>query len=459
MLELAPNRRAAMSSTGANSDGTAGGEPPVVVLGGGVSGLVAADILAQAGQQVVILEPYDRLGGNQRSLNIGPYTFDIGSFIFFAGSPFFRRFPGAEAVCHPAQIAVDRVTPQGRISRYPFSIVDDLVRRGPIEIALTFLSLGYGRVRHRRPVSAGSFARYHLGERLFAQSGLRAYIQRLCGIPADEVDYRFAEKRMNWIAQAVSVGPLTNRLRRFGKAPVAGPAVLVRPRDGFERLFDQVGAQLRAGGVQIHLGSTLQKIEAQGGGFVVTTSRGVFAASRIISSLPLTVTADACGIETGEQIRSLPLLSLFVAFTGDLGFKSEVLYNFSDIGSWKRLTVHSRIYGRADDRDYLSVEVPLALGPSDANAEFTAFLAFMEDHGLMTGEAELVGHELTDFAYPTYAHGSIDASEALIDQIEQTGVEMLGRQGRFDYIPTASKATQLVAERLAQVPIDPVRRP
>lgn len=228
--------------------------------------------------------------------------------------------------------------------------------------------------------------------------------------------------------------------------------MLVRPREGFERLFDQVGAQLRAGGVQIHLGGELQKIEAQGGGFLVTTSAGVFAASRVISSLPLTVTAEACGIDAGDQIRSLPLLSLFVAFTGDLGFKSEVLYNFSDSGSWKRLTVHSRIYGQtADGRDYLSVEAPLALGPSDADREFTAFLAFMRDHGLMAGEAELVGHELTEFAYPTYAHGSIDASEALIDKIEQTGVEMLGRQGRFDYIPTASKATQLVAERLAQV--------
>ena len=459
MLELAPNRRAAMSSAGAHSSRAAGGEPPVVVLGGGVSGLVAADLLAAAGQEVVILEPYDRLGGNQRSLNIGPYTFDIGSFIFFAGSPFFRRFPAAEAVCHPARIAVERVTPQGRISKYPFSLVDDLFRRGPIEIVRTFLSLGYGRLRRRRRESAGSFARYHLGERLFAQSGLRAYIQRLCGIPADEVDYRFAEKRMNWIAQAVSLGPIAARVRRFGKAQAAGPAVLVRPREGFERLFDQVGAQLRAEGVQIHLGSVLQKIEPQDGGFLVTTSRGVFAASRIISSLPLTMTAEACGVEPGDQIRSLPLLSLFVVFDGDLGFKSQVLYNFSDIGSWKRLTVHSMIYGQADGRDYLSVEVPLALGPSDADHEFAAFLAFMHDHGLLAGEAELVGHELTDFAYPTYARGSIDASEALIDQIEQTGVEMLGRQGRFDYIPTASKATQLVVERLAQVPHDPVRRP
>lgn len=459
MLELVTDRHAAISSGGVDLDRAAGGEHPVVVLGGGVSGLVAADILAAAGRQVVILEPYDRLGGNQRSLNIGSYTFDIGSFIFFAGSPFFRRFPGAEAVCHPARISVDRVTPQGRISRYPFSVAHDLFRRGPIEVARTFLSLGYSRIRHRRPTSAGSFARYHLGERLFGQSGLRAYIQRLCGIPADEVDYRFAEKRMNWIAQTVSLGSIANRLRRLGKAPVTGPAVLVRPREGFERLFGQVGAQLRAVGVQIHLNSRLQTIRAQGEGFKVTTSRGAFLASRVISSLPLTMTAEACGIEAGDQIRSLPLLSLFIAFAGDLGFKSEVLYNFSDVGSWKRLTVHSRIYGQADGRDYLSVEVPLALGPSDAAREFAAFLAFMDDHGLMAGEAELVGHELTDFAYPTYARGSLDASEALIDQIERTGVEMLGRQGRFDYIPTASKATQLAAERLAQVSPAPAGRP
>lgn len=431
-----------------------GGGHPVVILGGGVSGLVAADIIAATGQEVVLLEPYDHLGGNQRSRNIGPFTFDIGSFVFFASSPFFKRFPGAEAVCQPAQIAVDRFTPQGRISKYPFSVADDLFRRGPIEVARTFLSLGYGRIKHRRPESAGSFARYHLGDRLFAQSGLQAYIQRLCGVPADEVDYRFAEKRMNWIAQTVSFGPVVHRFLNAARAPPAATSqVLVRPREGFERLFAQVAEQLSASNVQIHLDSRLEKIETLEEGFRVTTSQGAFAASRVISSLPLTATAQACGMEASGEIRSLPLLSLFVAFAGDLGFNSEVLYNFSDVGSWKRLTAHSRIYGQAEGREYFSVEVPLALGPSDPGQEFAAFLAFMTDHGLMRGEAELVGHELTDFAYPTYARGSIDASEALIDRIEQTGVEMLGRQGRFDYIPTASKATELVAERLAPSPV------
>ena len=421
---------------------------PIVILGGGVSGLVAADILASVGHQVIILEPYDRLGGNQHSRNIGPYTFDIGSFVFFAGSPFFKRFPEAEAVCVPANIRVERVTPQGRISTYPFSLADDLFRRGPVEVAQTFLSLVRGRIADRKPKSAGSFARYYLGDRLFTQSGLRAYIQRLCGIPADEVEYRFAEKRMGWIARAVGLEAIASRLRP-GAAQAAEPASLVRPREGFEVLYDQVAAQLAGRGVEIHLNSQLERIDVLDEGFQVRTQKGLFTASRVISSLPLTVTAEACGIAAGKGIESLPLLSLYVTHAGDLGFRSEVLYNFSDAGSWKRLTVYSRIYGEADGKHYLCVEAPQALGPSDPETEFAAFRDFMRSHGLMQGDTELVGHDVTAFAYPTYAHGSIDASEALIERIEKIGVEMLGRQGRFDYIPTASRATQLVAERLS----------
>ncbi len=422
----------------------------VVVLGGGVSGLVAADMLADAGERVILLEPYDRLGGNQHSTNIGPYTFDIGSFIFFSGSPFFRRFPGAEAVCQPAQIVADRITPQGRISRYPFSVADDLIWRGPIEVALTGLSLIWGRIASRAPRSAGSFARYYLGRRLFVQSGLEAYITRLCGIPADEVEHQFAEKRMNWIARALSFGTMAGIFRP--KAPGSGPTVLARPRAGFEVLFAEAAAQLEAKGVEIRLNSSLDKIERTADGFeVTTTNRGVKAA-RVISSLPLVVTAQACGLPAPEIIQSLPLLSLYIAFDGDLGFPSQVLYNFTPTGSWKRLTVHSKVYGKVEGREFLSVEVPLARGLRDADQEFEAFLAFMRDHGLMAGHAMLIGHERTDFAYPTYAHGSMAASEALIDEIEATGVEMLGRQGRFDYIPTASRATELVAERLGAKP-------
>ncbi|MGH6911636.1 MAG: NAD(P)-binding protein, partial [Phenylobacterium sp.] len=233
---------------------------PVVILGAGVSGLVAADVLAAAGHQVIILEPYERLGGNQRSRTIGDYTFDIGSFVFVAGSPFFRRFPAAEALCLPARIRVNRITPQGRISRYPYSVADDLLRRGPVEIVRTFLSLCHGRLTSSKPESAASFARYHLGDRLFTQSGLQAYIRRLCGVSADEVEYRFADKRMAWITRTLSFSALAARLRPRPKTAAAQPANLVRPREGFEALFAPVAAHLAARGVTIRLNCAIEGI-------------------------------------------------------------------------------------------------------------------------------------------------------------------------------------------------------
>jgi len=425
---------------------------PVAILGAGVSGLVAADVLASAGHEVIVLEPYERLGGNQRSRTIGDCTFDIGSFVFVAGSPFFRRFPAAEALCLPARIRVNRITPQGRISDYPYSIADDLLRRGPVEIVRTFLSLCYGRLAGSKPESAASFARYHLGDRLFTQSGLRAYIRRLCGVSADEVEYRFAQKRMAWIARTLSFSELAARLRPRSMTAAAQPASLVRPREGFEALFAPVAAHLAERGVTIRLNCGIESIAPCATGFQISTSQGVVSASRVISSIPLKITAQAVGIAAGGGVESLPLLTLYVACEGDLGFEAEVLYNFSDEGSWKRLTAHSRIYGQVDGRHYLSVEAPLAHGSREAAAEFAAFLAFMRRHGLMRGPAELVGHDVTDYAYPIYARGSMDASEALMDRIEATGVELLGRQGRFDYIPTATRATQLAVERMNRAP-------
>jgi protoporphyrinogen oxidase len=251
---------------------------------------------------------------------------------------------------------------------------------------------------------------------------------------------------MAWISRTLSAGSLAARLRP--RAPAVQPASLVRPREGFEALFAPVAAQLASHGVAIRLNCAIERIESAAGGFRVTTSQGVVPASRVVSSIPLKTTAQALGIATNDDVRSLSLLTLYVAYEGDPGFDAEVLYNFSDEGSWKRLTVHSRIYGEAGGRHYLSVEAPLAAGPAEAEAEFVAFLAFMRQRGLMTGPAELVGHDVTGHAYPVYARGSMAASEALMARVEATGVELLGRQGRFDYIPTATRATQLAVERL-----------
>ena len=65
-----------------------------IVLGAGISGLVSASILLNQGyQRVLIVDEYDHVGGNHIDVQIGEYTFDIGSFIFQDDSPLLRHLP------------------------------------------------------------------------------------------------------------------------------------------------------------------------------------------------------------------------------------------------------------------------------------------------------------------------------------------------------------------------------
>ena len=51
---------------------------------------------------VLILDEYPTIGGNHISVDIGDYTYDIGSFIFSETSQFLAHFPELLPLYHPA---------------------------------------------------------------------------------------------------------------------------------------------------------------------------------------------------------------------------------------------------------------------------------------------------------------------------------------------------------------------
>ena len=61
--------------------------PRVVVVGGGVTGLVAARALAKAGLDVVVCEADAHPGGQVRSLDINGVVIDVGAEAVHLGAP------------------------------------------------------------------------------------------------------------------------------------------------------------------------------------------------------------------------------------------------------------------------------------------------------------------------------------------------------------------------------------
>jgi len=77
---------------------------------------------------------------------------------------------------------------------------DDLLAAGPVEWFLILSSVLFARIVPRKMVNANVFAAFWIGDRLFNRSGLRHYMDRFYSLPAEEIDVKFAEKRMERFA-------------------------------------------------------------------------------------------------------------------------------------------------------------------------------------------------------------------------------------------------------------------
>jgi protoporphyrinogen oxidase len=432
-------------------DRTADARPAVaadydaLVLGAGISGLVSASVLVGQGcSRVLVVDSYDHVGGNHIDRAIGPYTFDVGSFIFQDDSPLLHHFP--ELLDHyvPILPSWGRLNPQGVVTAYPISIRDDILAAGPVGIARIFGSVAFARLFQRNVANARDFARFWIGDHLLRRSGLEAYMERFYGLPPDQIDIELAQKRMGWISEHARLSNLARRLVPRG-APGPTNRQMARPRAGFAALYAPARQRLEARGVTFQLGADLQTLARTESGFALRIGGRTITASRAISTIPVDHASALAGLPSAEPLRTIRLISLFFSFAGRRGFDQSVLYNFAHDGAWKRITVYSDFYGKAADREYFTVEViggPSIASIDEAEADFRRHVAA---NRLFDGDLTLEGGSVLDNAYPIYSRGAQATADAAIAALRAMGVESFGRQGAFDYQPTA-RVTTLQAE-------------
>lgn len=413
-----------------------------IVLGAGISGLVSASTLVRMGcKRILVVDEYNHLGGNHIDWSSNGYTFDIGSLIFQDDSPLLEHFP--ELLPHYVHIHPRwaRLNPQGRVTAYPVSVRDDILADGPLVTAKILASALYARLFHRKMESAEDFARYWIGSCLLKRSGLRTYMHRFYGIQPDRIDIDLARKRMLWISENASISSILKKLKPRPKAVGRKNRQLARPKEGFAPLYEVARKKLESSGTQFRLGTSLKAVRKTDGGFEVSTDAGSFRAANLVSTIPVKQAAALCGLRQGAALESITLITLYFSFSGERGFDEAVIYNFSDLGAWKRLTVYSDFYGKVKDREYFAVEVIsnfLGGGVEDAERDFRTHVT---DSGLFSGDLTLEGSQVLKNAYPIYSRGSQQQADSAISALRDFGITSLGRQGAFNYQPTARVST------------------
>jgi hypothetical protein len=93
-----------------------------IVLGAGVAGLVATKLLQDAGyRRILIIDEYKTIGGNHIDCSFGPYTFDVGTILFYDNSSLLSHFPELIDNYRRISYKFSRITPDGSIRDYPLS--------------------------------------------------------------------------------------------------------------------------------------------------------------------------------------------------------------------------------------------------------------------------------------------------------------------------------------------------
>ncbi len=411
-----------------------------IVLGAGISGLVSASVLADQGfKRIAVIDEFPKVGGNHVDVAAGGYSFDIGSFIFQDDSPLLEHFPEILPLYIPISISLGRLTPKGAITRYPISPKDDIIAPGPVHWLRIAASVAYARLFQFRKRNAQEFARYWMGSYFLKQSGLQDYLERFNGVPSTKVDIEFARKRMGWIKEHASIRTHVERLFQ----PLSPPTntQLARPLEGFEFLYAQAVDKLKSKGVQFFLNTSVERIERKPCGLSLRAGDTAFETPKLVSTIPLHIILDMCGMEPVQSLQSVQLTSLFFSFEGERGFDQPILFNFSHAGAWKRLTMHSDFYGRINGREFFNVEVTLKAlegSPVEAAEDFRRHVAA---NNIFRGDLRLEGSRVTTDAYPIYSNNSMAKAEETIRRLREFGIESFGRQGGFDYQPTARVST------------------
>ena len=412
-----------------------------IILGAGISGLVAASILSSQDEEILITDEYNHIGGNHIDISIGSYTFDIGSFIFQDDSPLLDHFPELLPLYVPIDPIWGRLTPQGVVTEYPFSVKDDLATAGPIAWVRIAASVLFARLTRRNPRNARDFANFYMGRYLVHRTGLGYYMERFYGLPSEKIELRFAEKRMLWIKEHANPWKALSLFKPQSRRPLPKNKQLARPHEGYDRLYKVAAEQLRRRGVDIKLGTKIISIDKKDNDFIVNTVDGRLISKRIISTIPITRLKNLLGWSNEESLKSVRLITLFFSFAGRRGFSQSILYNFSHEGAWKRLTVYSDFYGHRNGREYFAVEVNSMAVNNSLEEAASNFQCHMFKQGLFVGDLNIEGSRMTDFAYPIYGDGATQILDETIAELRRFGIESIGRQGAFDYQPTARDST------------------
>ncbi|MFP8965807.1 FAD-dependent oxidoreductase [Pokkaliibacter sp. CJK22405] len=437
-------------------------DAPIVVLGGGPAGLMAAWQLQEAGKSVVVLEKAQEAGGMCATLSFqgkeGDYRFDYGGHRFITKNPKLLDFVDelmGESLLHAERKSVIRF--RNRTYDYPLS-AGNLLKNAPFSL-LAGAAIDWLKMPFRRRIGKNedcSFAEWitnRFGKTLY-QHFFEGYTRKLWGIEP-------ATLSADWAGQRISLIDLKDVVRRLWQRGPTTPRTYARkyryPKLGFGQIFTTLHERLEAAGVSFITQADVCGLEYNDCGVTAVrylktvsdqpqssepTQEQLQPCSAVVATIPLPEVCRMLSIPCDLNYRSLRFFNLPMNQENVSDNTWQYLSDEAILGTRLQEPRRRSPFMAPEGKTSLMFEIPCQKGDRIWNSDEPALRKQVEADMTHLGlDVSKAGDEhfsaWCEHAYPimdlSYRQKRENAIRALMPY---RNLVMAGRQGTFRYIFT-----------------------
>ncbi len=413
----------------------------IVIAGAGIAGLTLAYELCKAGRDVTVIEKENVVGGLARSFTYkNGYTFDAGPHRFYTELPAVLQL--IHEVLEEDILTMPRKSGVRMFDRYfewPLGFMD--LFRMPLRDCLA-VAVDMFMKKRREGESFEDYILSAYGKTLY-EIFFKPYTEKFLGLPCGDISKHWALTGIDRavIDSSIKVNNLYSLARSF-----------FSPQPPLQFIYPE------SGGIGVFSEKLRKKIQMLGGRVIL--GEAVSGVSCNSDGCISKVTADGVDYNCDTLVWSAPipeLTALLGVAAPALSYLSLVIYNFMIAAVIK--PTYQWCYFGAEDVPFNRISYPTLFNPALAPAgevgicvEVTCrkgeavwqnpetmterIVESMIANGVIRSKEEICGCriERVGGAYPIYTLDyaeKLDISLALLHQF--TGLELLGRTGRFWY--------------------------
>lgn len=429
----------------------------MVIVGAGPSGLAAGWELIQKGQEVLILEQENEVGGLCRTFDFNGYKFDFGGHRFFTKQKEVQKFwEGILGDEFLTRQRLSRIYYQKNFFLYPIKLGDALKKLGLVESFLIGVSLIWVRIKKlwatKKETTFEDWVVARFGKRLFNHF-FKSYTEKVWGISVKELGADWAAQRMKNISllrvlKNALIKPQPGQIKSWIEE-------FQYPKYGPGTLYNKVADIIKEKGGQIKLSRKIEKIIHRDGIIkkIITKKEDgqgeELVAEEFISSIPLNIMLKLLSPPPQEEILKIADKMRFRSF-----FDVCLIINKKDIFPDNWIYIHEPLVSLIRVQNFKNWSPFMTINANKTNigAEYVCWdtddLWKMSDEELInlaTKELEeigLVDSKLVEkgaviknrYAYPVYYLDYKKDLEKIFVYLSQfKNLQTIGRSGLYRY--------------------------